>query len=164
MDRRRPYGRVPDEAAQVTTLAIDPGLSGGLAWADDGVVFQPIPMPESEKFIVIALRDLRPDFAVIEDIPWMVKQRVNPASLSKLHRNCGVLHGCLRAMDVPICPVSPQVWQARFGVSEKTYAVRKRRLKEEAQRRYPDLKVTLDTADALLILDWALQETKLHEH
>jgi len=142
------------------TLAIDPGLSGGLAWAVDGVVFQPIPMPESEKHIVSVLRDLRPDLAFIEDIPWMVKQRVNPASLSKLHRNCGVLHGCLRALDVPICPVAPQVWQARLGVTEgvKKYSLRKRRLCDEAKRRYPDLKVTLDTADALLILDWVLHE------
>jgi hypothetical protein len=34
----------------------------------------------------------------------------------------------------------------------------KNKLKAEAQRRFPDLKVTLKTADALLILEWVLAD------
>ena len=139
----------------MTTLAIDPGLSGGLAWRTECAIFQPVAMPETEADIVARIRSIAPDVAVVEDIPWMTGGKVNPASLSKLHRNCGVIHGCLLTLGIKTILVRPQVWQARFGVAEKDYAKRKRRLKAEAQRRYPNLHVTLDTADALLILDWA---------
>ncbi len=135
-------------------LSVDPGLSGGLAWGA-----QPVPMPDTEADLVALIRDLRPERAVIEDLPWMTGGKVNPASLSKLHRNCGVLHGCLLTLGVPIVVVRPQVWQARFGVAEKDYAKRKRKLKAEAQRRYPGLHITLDTADAVLIWDWAAHQT-----
>lgn len=131
-------------------LAVDPGLSGGLMW---GV--QPVPMPNTEADVVRFIAGLRPEKAVVEDIPWMTGGKVNPASLSKLHRNCGVIHGCLLTLGIPVYVVRPQVWQARFGVAEKDYAKRKRKLKAEAQRRYPGLHITLDTADAVLIWDWA---------
>lgn len=132
-------------------LAIDPGLGGGLAW--DGPSL--LAMPETETDLVLFVAGLQPTQAVIEDIPWMTAGKVNPASLSKLHRNCGVIHGCLLTLGIPTVVVRPQVWQARFGVAEKEYAKRKRKLKAEAQRRYPGLHITLDTADALLIWDWA---------
>lgn len=135
-------------------LAVDPGLSGGLAWGA-----QPVPMPDTEADIVRLIFLLRPSRAVVEDIPWMTAGKVNPASLSKLHRNCGVIHGCLLSLGIPTVVVRPQVWQARFGVAEKDYRKRKNRLKAEAQRRYPGLHITLDTADALLIWDWATYET-----
>lgn len=144
-------------------LAVDPGLSGGLAWTESGTISLAA-MPDTEADVVNTLRRLAPARVVVEDIPWMVGgPRVNPASLSKLHRNCGVIHGALLALRVPTVTVRPSVWQARFGIAEKKYALRKRRLKAEAQRRYPALaeQITLDTADALLILDWALDHYDL---
>ena len=139
----------------MTTLAIDPGLGGGLAWKTEFAVSQPEPMPETEADVVALIRSIAPDVAVIEDIPWMTGLRVNPAALSKLHRNCGVIHGCLLTLGVKTILAPPKVWQARFGIAEKDYKKRKNRLKAEAQRRYPSLKISLATADAVLILDWA---------
>ncbi len=57
--------------------------------------------------------------------------------------------------------VRPQVWQKGVkGLKPKMgYTDRKRVLKDNACRKYPDLKVTHAVADALLIADWGLRAT-----
>lgn len=48
--------------------------------------------------------------------------------------------------------VTPQTWQAAVGIPKgMDYQARKRHCKMKAQGLFPDIKVTLDTADALLI-------------
>jgi hypothetical protein len=55
--------------------------------------------------------------------------------------------------------VRPQTWQKNLGIgTSRTCASKtewKNKLKALAQRKFPDAKVTLATADALLILDYA---------
>jgi hypothetical protein len=51
--------------------------------------------------------------------------------------------------------VPPKKWQKVIGFQKRPgeeQRVWKNRLKEEAQRRFPSVKVTLNNADALLIL------------
>ena len=54
--------------------------------------------------------------------------------------------------------VRPQTWQKDFGLGTASRCASKsewkNKLKAEAQRRFPHLGVTLQTADALLILEW----------
>ena len=74
----------------------------------------------------------------------------------------GFVKGVIQALEIRLLLVRPQVWQKGFGLgtasacSSKTEW--KNKLKAEAQRRFPHLKVTHKTADALLILEWALRE------
>lgn len=60
--------------------------------------------------------------------------------------------------------VLPRTWQKHFNLgTESTCASQsewKAKLRAEAQRRYPALKVTLNVADALLILDHALADLR----
>jgi hypothetical protein len=58
--------------------------------------------------------------------------------------------------------ITPQKWQKQLnlGKSEGDKPEWKRKLKGHAQRTYPDLTVTLKTADALLILEAARQLEK----
>jgi hypothetical protein len=58
--------------------------------------------------------------------------------------------------------VRPQVWQKAFGLGTASAcaskSIWKNKLKAEAQRRFPHLKVTHKTGDALLILEYALMK------
>lgn len=84
-------------------------------------------------------------FAVIEKV-------TRPA---KLVGNAGEWRGLLTALHIPFKEVTPQVWQKYFGVFPKEKRARKNALKQKAQQLYPDLDVTLQTADALLIAEYA---------
>lgn len=121
-----------------------------------------MPMPPTEGDLVDLIRSLasgKDVRAFVEDVPWVTGARVSPASTGKLHRNVGVLHGALLTMTVPIVRVPPREWQAPLHLGTRrdsgSTVIWKNKLKAEAQRRFPHLKVTLATADALLILDWA---------
>lgn len=149
-------------------VAIDPGLSGGLAWRRDDGSVQSAPMPDTEGDVADVLRSLKAEdyttLAVIEDVPWVVGAKVSPAAVAKLHRNVGFLHGALHAYGFPVIRVLPRVWQSGLGVGTRresgSGSVWKNKLKAEAQRRFPGQSVTLKTADALLILDWAIHQRR----
>ena len=78
-------------------------------------------------------------------------------------RNFGYHLGLLAACGFSVELVRPSVWQKGYPktakIADKAKAKRdhKAELKEIAARKFPQLKVTLANADALLILDWALK-------
>jgi len=71
----------------------------------------------------------------------------------------GFLKGVVMALGARLELVRPQVWQKHFHLGTASACASKtewkNKLKAEAQRRFPGIKITLATADALLILDWA---------
>ena len=95
--------------------------------------------------------------AVVEDVPAFVSSATSNASSFKLGYNFGFIVGALRALRLPTHLVKPQIWQKGLqGLRPKLgYTDRKRILKDNAIRLYPDLKITNATADAVLIMDWA---------
>jgi hypothetical protein len=58
-------------------------------------------------------------------------------------------------MRLPLIEVAPVKWQKYYGALPKEKKDRKNKIKELMQMRYPALKVTLNTADALAILTYA---------
>jgi hypothetical protein len=72
----------------------------------------------------------------------------------------GFIRGLLAANLIETHLVRPQTWQAGIpglhGVKEKP--ARKRLLKEHAARLFPTAKITLSTADALCIADYARRQ------
>ena len=143
-------------------LAIDPGLSGGLAVHRPDAGASAFPMPPTEGDVVDTLRSLLVEgvtHAWVENVPWVTGGKVSPASTGKLQRNVGVLHGALLALGIPHTLVAPQDWQKPLRIGTRsgcaTSTEWKNKLKAEAQRRFPGLTVTLATADALLLLDYA---------
>ena len=59
-------------------------------------------------------------------------------------------------LGVPFRDVPPAVWMKTLGTLPKVKADRKRAIRELMARRHPHLTVTLATADALGILEWAM--------
>jgi hypothetical protein len=83
--------------------------------------------------------------------------RAQPGSaMFNFGKGVGRLEGIMEALAIPYRQVVPQVWQKGIpGVAGLDGPDRKRALRAEAVRRFPNIKVTLDNCDALLILDYA---------
>ena len=139
-------------------LAFDPGKGGGLAHqpaSGDTIVLRPWTV---EHELSDYLRSINPAGydAVVEDVPAFVSSTTSNASSFKLGYNFGYIVGCLRSLGFRTNLVKPKDWQKGLqGLKPKMgYTARKRMLKDNAVRLYPDLKVTNATADALLILEY----------
>lgn len=77
-------------------------------------------------------------------------------------KSTGIVHGAFLALGATVEEIRPQTWQAGtvFGAgkaSKMSKTVWKNILKTAAQSRFPSVKVTLGTADALLILAYMAQ-------
>ena len=136
-------------------IAIDPGASGGIAWRDAEGVVHAKPMPEGMTAQVDFLRALAAGLpgveAVIEKVGyWMPGD--HPTRATKFARHCGHVEAALYALAVPFVAVAPGVWMKKLGTLPKEKQARKRAIKEEMQRRFPALPVSLAVADALALL------------
>ena len=98
----------------------------------------------------------RNTIAIIEAVHSFPGQGV--ASTFKFGNNYGQWQGILSALNIPYIQVSPQKWMKMFQPLPKEKAERKRRLKEIAIEYHPEIKVTLDTADAI-VMAYYLKET-----
>ena len=75
-------------------------------------------------------------------------------------RNYGFIEGVIQTLGSKLHLVRPQEWQKVLKLGKRngaTTTVWKNKLKAQAQRLFPTEKVTLKTADALLILEYALK-------
>lgn len=92
-------------------------------------------------------------FAVIEKVHAMPGQGVT--SMFTFGQSFGFLRGLLTAVEVPFEEVHPRSWQKALGIPKRdkneSKTQFKNRLKTRAQQLYPKEKVTLKTADALLL-------------
>jgi len=155
-------------------IAIDPGVNGGIAW-DSAALASCMGMPGSDTEIAEEIQRLaemddvllriRPGIkCIIEDVPKFVGRALPGSTIFPLAFNCGLIRGIAVSLRMPVILVRPQDWQKHFrlGTKGETSGTTewKNKLKAEAQRRYPHLKVTLKTADALLLLAYA-QEKQL---
>lgn len=154
-------------------LGLDPGATGGVTVIDgDSVNVHPMPAYEEalwdliEAYKVNSIREggstrltvLNPTCAVIERVGGFIKDNPTPGSAMF---NFGVSYGQLRmalvAAGIPFVAVTPQKWQAEFGMvrgkSEKKYAF-KSRLVAKARELFPAAKFTRDVADSLLLAEY----------
>lgn len=143
-------------------LAIDPGASGGIAWLDADGGSHTFPMPDTFGDVVARLHTLRAygvSTAFVEEVGGFCGVGQPGSAMFKFGKGCGVIEGALMALGYRVELVKPQRWQKHFGLGTTKQAGGKadwkRKLKAEAQRRFPTCDVTLKTADALLILDYA---------
>ena len=141
-------------------IAIDPGAQGGVAWTDREGIVHAISMPDGMTAQADLIREIWARERITKAVMEKVGQHVagNNASAScKFARHCGHLEAILYMLSIPVIQVAPQSWMKQFGALPKDKTKRKNALKEEAARRYPHLRVTLATADALCLLEWGLK-------
>ncbi len=139
-------------------IGIDPGASGGLAGV--GINDIAIPMPGTERDIWewIKLKDDKDTFAVIEKVQGYIGNGHPGSTMFKFGQSYGGLRMALIAAGIPFEEVQPQKWQKALGITtrgrEESKGEFKNRLKARAQQLFPSIKVTLATADAILIAEY----------
>jgi len=140
-------------------IAIDPGLSGGIAISEEDGRAWAVSMPDTPADILHFLMDLTRDGQVtclMENVGG-----TRPGNSAKSARVFAVHQGhlemALLAARIGVRKVTPSKWMNHLLSSlpaDKT--ARKNAIKAKVQERFPVIKVTLATADALGILCYYL--------
>lgn len=158
----------------IRVMGIDPGsVSGAYAILDTvpqhgankslpGTVIALDDLPVLDKQVnANAFRDLietfRPDIVMLEKVGAMPKQGVT--STFNFGVGVGTIRGVVRALRIPLLPVQPTKWKARFNLSRDKELSRSRALD-----LYPDQSHNLarkkdhGRAEALLIAHYAKEQ------
>lgn len=150
-------------------LGVDPGMSGGMAAVTADGTGAYVSMPATERdvwewFRQLAYEHAHPSglatttFAVIEKVHAMPGNGVS--GMFKFGQSYGFLRACLIAAGIPFEEVTSQRWQKALNITPRdkrggeTSTQFKNRLKARAQQLFPNAKVTLATADALLLAEF----------
>ena len=144
-------------------IAIDPGVGGGIAFIDTDGSAQAFPMPTtlhdiSKELHLLSRSSFGPVTVFLEELPKFAG-KMSGSSIGVMFRNYGRIEGLLAAFEARIEYIPPKKWQTALGLGDKkSHGPRwKAHLKGRAQALYPNLSVTLKTADALLILEAGLK-------
>ena len=135
-------------------IGIDPGKAGGICFlmGDDIKTFKcPATTHDMAEELILA-KDIRKCTAVVERVHSFPGQGV--ASTFNFGYNYGVWLGILSALHIPYQLCLPRKWMKFYGSMPKEKKDRKNHLKQLAQQMYPDHKVTLYNADAILLANY----------
>ena len=147
----------------LVVVGIDPGASGGICVLVRGEHVSSFNTPDTVSDALDLFRDVDHGMGMGETlriVAYMEKvggyAGVNrPGSrMFNFGRGVGILETAVASAGIRLEFVTPGVWQKHFSINrkpdEKDNAF-KNRLKAKAQQLHPKVKVTLKTADALLI-------------
>jgi crossover junction endodeoxyribonuclease RuvC len=107
---------------------------------------------ESEVFDFLEKHKSNTIFAFLEKVHSMPGQGVSSAF--KFGENYGFLKGVLVSLRIPFNEVQPSSWMKFYGMKrekEESKPQWKKRLHMRAKQLFPDMKLTRDMADAVLI-------------
>jgi len=128
-------------------LGVDVGVSGGLALLDDaGAVVWAIKMPVTDADLFALLPRDELTVAVLEKVHSSPQMGVTSAfTFGTGYGRCRM---ALTAARIPFDELTPKTWQRKLGGLS---GGDKLLLKTRAQQLYPTVRITLTTADALLL-------------
>lgn len=162
-------------------LTIDPGVNGGMAWRDSEGSVTACPMPSGMTARCDLIRSLSAGGirrAVIEKVGTGMPGNAAGA-MTTFARHCGNLEAALYMAGISITEVLPSKWMKAIGHGVTKYlpdgykdlpkpeqakararakTANKNAIKEAMARRYPLIDVTLKTADALGMMEYAREE------
>jgi hypothetical protein len=153
-------------------VATDPGVKGATVcqWVDGRHTIYPWKGEASFAETVEEIKNLadvdwenRPSNAVrlhwAMEVPPKTTGKGRPESSGfTLGHNYGWQCGFITGSGLPCMVVSPQKWQSLYyGLKGTPYREKKKRCRELAKRLYPTEKVTLQNADAFLILNYSIK-------
>ena len=140
-------------------IGIDPGRAGGISVLDeDGKVVELIKMPETMGDLLAVLEK----YGGSESVCYLEKVHARPsdgaASMFKFGQGFGWLQMALLAGRIRTVEVLPNTWMRGLGIKSKTATESKvqykNRLKFVAEQLFPEQKITLWNADALLLSEY----------
>ena len=140
-------------------VGIDPGKSGAICVIEDDFI-KAIPCPDNIQDMAlvfamsISVNETKKVVAYIEKV-W-ARPTDAKRSIWKFAENYGTWKGIAGAYEISLIEVSPQKWIKYFETPKLEKSRRKRYLRDKARSMYPNIKkVTLKTADAILIASYA---------
>lgn len=145
----------------LSIVGIDPGASGGLAIIppDHGLLDI-----KTWNFTNLSEKEIRDiifgEVSFLNSMVFLEKVHSMPmqgtSSSFSFGQNYGFLRGLLFACFIPFEDVPAKTWQTKLGLAKSGMEKpeRKRMLKAKAEQWFPRQKVTLSTADALLIAEY----------
>lgn len=149
------------EKKSTVVFGVDPGASGGYAVSVDGVIVGGWKCSNNHLTEFIEhFNEYKTESRImaLEWVPKFVGKLIPSSASFTLGKSCGIFEGIARGQSVPIFPIPPKTWQRPIpGIAKLKGPERKRGLRDYAYMRFPDFKPTLATCDALLILDYFLQ-------
>ena len=146
--------------------AVDPGASGGIAFYRDSQTVSAVPMPQTNKEIWDYINNLKETYGgfilFIEKVQlWMSdmseENRGKAFRIQKMVSDYKSMIALFEVSDIPVIEVTARTWQKELGFVESKKmdkTQRKNLYKRYAAKRYPSIKPTLKTSDALCILDF----------
>jgi len=163
-------------------IAWDPGNSGGFAVKEGGVIHV-VPMHDDESMLIGFLKSLhdRGHRTVwYESQTYCTGVRVSAFTMGRFGEGLGFCRGVMAAIGFNIIPVTPQAWQKHLGI-QKGEKMKKNKGMTQAERDAVDAhnaplkvkwkndlkeaaikffggKLTLKTADAVLVLKYAIEK------
>jgi hypothetical protein len=144
-------------------IGIDAGKGGAIAHISSGRSATTVSMPDSVEELdryINYLKDIsKCPIACVERVSlWRSDAAQGKAfGIEKMTRNLNEITTVLRIVKIPFIQIYPIQWQSYLNLrvtGKEEYSDRKRRLKEVAQRHFPEIKVTLINSDALLIMEF----------
>ena len=114
-----------------------------------------VPMSKTDLALINLFRDFAPQEALIEKVSGFIGAKHPGSAMFVFGWVAAAPHFILRTLRIKIRYVTPYGWQKTLGIpsSAENGSKHKEVLKTLAQSKFPALKVTLLTADALLMLD-----------
>ena len=142
-------------------IGIDPGKSGGIAMiTKDTIEVKKCPETVRDMAFVFALmvHDTPPLHVLVMIEKVWARPHDGRSSVFTFAQNYGRWEGIISTHEITPRYVTPQVWMKAIGCPPKLKKqVRKNYLKQLSKDKYPKIakKLTLKTADAMLIADYA---------
>ena len=140
-------------------IAIDPGKSGGIAVYSltKNCIIETLKMPETMQDLFLFFKMYsRNSICFLERVGG--RPGMGGMQMFNFGQNFGHIEMALMAKEISTVEVTPQKWQKyfQFGVKgNQTNTQWKNKLKSRAQQLFPKEKIILDTADAVLIMEYA---------
>ncbi len=141
-------------------IGIDAGANGAIAYISEGGIVKTVSMPESVEALYEYLKYLKETsknpICCLEKVNvWRQDANMGKTfGIEKLKKSYNEISMALKLVKIPFIPVPPVTWQSylHLAIRGEDYTERKRRFKTVAQSKYPQIKVTLTNADALLLM------------
>ena len=152
----------------ILNMAIDPGASGGVAWreSDGSIHSMPLKPLYGDVFAIMNFLEKRvnvfTDF-IFERQLGAGGEKSNPTRSFRFGEGYGMMVGVVACNSRPSSMrfILPQRWmKATTPMKSNEFETRslwKAHLADIARKKFPHGKVTLATADALLLLDYAIR-------
>ena len=147
-------------------IGIDPGKSGGcgVIVVEDGIETSiNFKFPKDISLLSVGLMSIIPQGLSLEDVHVLVEHvhafpKQGAVSTFSFVQNLGHWEGTLYANEFDFSYVNPKEWIYWYGIPKGLdKKKRKRLLLEKAKELFPNMKITFNVSDAMLIANYCME-------